>query len=53
MVVMKEMPNAKCGEGDESRGGGGEGGGGGDKPDYEALGAEQRKQLSAVPLVLL
>lgn len=35
-------------------GGGGEGeGGGGDKPDYEALGAEQRKQLSAVPLVLL
>jgi hypothetical protein len=37
----------------EEGGGGGGGGGGGDKPDYEALGAEQRKQLSAVPLVLL
>lgn len=36
-----------------AEGGAGGGGGGSDKPDYEALGAEQRKQLSAVPLVLL
>lgn len=32
---------------------GGGGGGVGDIPNYEALGAQQRKQLSAVPLVLL